>query len=121
MRIARLLRQHEQDKGGGGLYHGLIRGEAGDPGVLPHFIGTLRTMRRFTPLLAGGGLLLAVALLPAEPPATPHKAYTEKIPGTDVSFDLVPVPAGSFLMGSSPNEPGRGADEGPQHEVKIAP
>ena len=34
--------------------------------------------------------------------------------------ELVVVPAGSFLMGSPPNEEGRRDDEGPQHVVTIA-
>ncbi|WP_367154613.1 SUMF1/EgtB/PvdO family nonheme iron enzyme [Methylomonas sp. HYX-M1] len=34
--------------------------------------------------------------------------------------NLVPIPAGQFTMGSPDSEPGRDADEGPQHEVKLA-
>ena len=34
--------------------------------------------------------------------------------------DLLEVPAGQFLMGSPPGEPGRDDDEGPQHTVTIA-
>jgi formylglycine-generating enzyme required for sulfatase activity len=37
-----------------------------------------------------------------------------------LSLTLVEIPAGSFLMGSPPDEPGRTVDEGPQHEVKLA-
>jgi formylglycine-generating enzyme required for sulfatase activity len=36
----------------------------------------------------------------------------------DMKFVL--IPAGTFVMGSPPDEAGRGADEGPQHEVTIA-
>jgi formylglycine-generating enzyme required for sulfatase activity len=46
--------------------------------------------------------------------------YTETIPDTKVTFDMVPVPAGTFVMGSPESEPGRAADEGPQHTVKLA-
>ena len=49
------------------------------------------------------------------------KAYTEPIPATEVKFDMVPIPGGTFTMGSPEDEAGRNADEGPQHEVKIAP
>lgn len=45
--------------------------------------------------------------------------YTQKIPGTDVSFEMIAVPAGSFLMGSAPAEPGHQPDEAPQHRVQI--
>src|SRR6266568_4207865 len=51
--------------------------------------------------------------------------YTEKIKdpesGEEISFEMVGIPGGTFLMGSSPSEPGRGEDEGPQHPVTIRP
>jgi formylglycine-generating enzyme required for sulfatase activity len=34
--------------------------------------------------------------------------------------EMVVIPAGSFLMGSPPDEPERSDDEGPQHRVTIA-
>ena len=37
-----------------------------------------------------------------------------------LTLTLVEIPAGSFLMGSPPEEPERSDDEGPQHEVKLA-
>lgn len=37
----------------------------------------------------------------------------------DVCPELVLIPAGSFMMGSPPDEPGRESDEGPQRRVKI--
>lgn len=49
------------------------------------------------------------------------KPYTEVIVGTDIKFDMVPIPGGKFLMGSPENEPGRKPDEGPQHEVELEP
>ena len=52
---------------------------------------------------------------------TNEKGYTEKIPGTDVSFDMLPIPGGTFLMGSPKTEAGRGADEGPRHLVTVKP
>src|SRR5262249_3863558 len=45
----------------------------------------------------------------------------EKIPGKDVSFDMVPIPGGTYLMGSPKNEKGRRDDEGPQHPVTVKP
>src|SRR5262249_40320993 len=36
-------------------------------------------------------------------------------------FDMVPIPGGKFVMGSSAGEAGRKEDEGPQHEVEIDP
>jgi formylglycine-generating enzyme required for sulfatase activity len=50
-----------------------------------------------------------------------HKAYTEVIPGSTVKFDMVPIPGGTYLMGSPASEAGRKADEGPQHPVAIRP
>ncbi len=49
------------------------------------------------------------------------KKYTEVLVGTEVSFEMLPISGGEFLMGSPDNEPGRGDDEGPQHKMKVAP
>jgi formylglycine-generating enzyme required for sulfatase activity len=46
--------------------------------------------------------------------------YTTNIVGSDVNYDMVPIKAGKFKMGSPDNEEGRKPDEGPQHEVEIA-
>ena len=50
-----------------------------------------------------------------------HKAYTETIPSSPVKFDMVPIPGGTYIMGSPPSEGGRQPDEGPQHPVTIRP
>lgn len=47
--------------------------------------------------------------------------YTAKIPGTEIPFDMIPVPGGEFLLGSPEIEPGRNADEGPQIRVSVRP
>ncbi len=65
----------------------------------------------------------AVSQVPATLPvveAATHKAFVEKLT-EDVSFEMLPIPGGSFLMGSPASEKGRGADEGPQHPVQVKP
>ena len=47
--------------------------------------------------------------------------YTATIPGTDVKYEMVPIPGGKFKMGSPDAEKGRKPAEGPQFEVEIAP
>ncbi len=47
--------------------------------------------------------------------------YTNTIPGTRVTFVMVPIKGGEFVMGTPDNEPDRKPDEGPQHKVKIDP
>src|SRR5262245_38694219 len=64
------------------------------------------------------------AAAPAQAPAaasasTEFAPYTESIPDTKVTFDMVPVKGGSFTMGSPANEAGRGDDEGPQVNVTV--
>ena len=49
------------------------------------------------------------------------KPYSSTILGTEVSFDMLPIPGGKFKIGSPENEKGRGEDEGPQKEVEISP
>jgi len=57
---------------------------------------------------------------PPEPPAD-FKPYKETIPGSMVSFEMLPIPGGSYVMGSPETEKGRSPDEGPQHPVTIRP
>jgi len=47
--------------------------------------------------------------------------YSTTIAGSEIAFDMVPIPAGKFKMGSPEGEAGRKPDEGPAHEVEIAP
>jgi formylglycine-generating enzyme required for sulfatase activity len=49
------------------------------------------------------------------------KAYTNTIPGTAVTYVMIPIPSGQFVMGSPATEAHRNEDEGPTHEVKIEP
>ncbi len=90
-------------------------------------------------VLAASGALIAVGAadryprMPKKaPPAHPVAgseaedeasmlAYTEEIPGTGATFEMVPVRGGSFLQGSPPGERGRKSDEGPQRAVRISP
>ena len=46
--------------------------------------------------------------------------FTEKIPGSNVSFDMVAIPGGKFIMGSPDNEPLRKKDEGPLRKVTLS-
>jgi formylglycine-generating enzyme required for sulfatase activity len=45
--------------------------------------------------------------------------FTEKIPGTSVSFDMVAIPAGNFTIGSPASEPMRNSNENPNVNVNI--
>lgn len=47
--------------------------------------------------------------------------YTETIPGTDIEFEMLPIPAGSFHLGSPEDEEDRKSDEGPQVLIEVAP
>jgi len=48
------------------------------------------------------------------------KAYQQQVPGSSVTFSMTPIQAGTFTMGSPPNEKGRGPDEGPQKKLAIS-
>jgi formylglycine-generating enzyme required for sulfatase activity len=82
------------------------------------------------------GVYLLLLLLPAlgsfpRPAVAEHslqklkpadmRPYSETIPGTNVKFEMMPVPGGEFMMGSPASEPGRAPDEGPPHAVQIRP
>ena len=45
--------------------------------------------------------------------------YTETLPNSTVTFNMIPIPAGTFEMGSPKSEPTRRADEGPARKVEI--
>lgn len=71
----------------------------------------------------------SIARPPAAPPAqvAAAPAVAQVAPGNvEVVRDcpecpeLVAIPAGEFVMGSNPGEPGADSDEGPQHKVRIA-
>lgn len=47
--------------------------------------------------------------------------YTARIPGTDVEFQMVPIPGGICRIGSPESETNRRSDEGPEFEVVIEP
>jgi formylglycine-generating enzyme required for sulfatase activity len=51
---------------------------------------------------------------------TEFQPYEQSVKGTAVKFNLVPIPAGTFTMGSPETEKGRRPDEGPQQKVTLA-
>src|SRR5688500_16575554 len=56
--------------------------------------------------------LAILALVSCAIHAAPQQPYAEKIPGSAVAFEMVPVPGGKFRMGSATAEIGRGDEEG---------
>ena len=48
------------------------------------------------------------------------ESFREQIPGSTVTFDMIALPGGQFMMGSPDNEPLRKADEGPRHKVQLS-
>jgi len=71
--------------------------------------------------------LAAFVLLASEAPVSGEtkkdpvefKKYHEPILGSKVTFEMLPIPAGTFAMGSPESEKGRNDDEGPQHLVSV--
>jgi len=80
-------------------------------------------------LILSAGDALCCALAPANAASEEStakteadmKPYTQKIAQTDESIEFLPIPGGTFLMGSPETEKDRGADEGPQRKVQIDP
>ncbi len=67
-----------------------------------------------------------VAEKPAEGPSVAVDGgymvpYFETIPGTEVRFEMIPIPGGEFLVGSPESEADRNDDEGPQVRVVMQP
>lgn len=51
--------------------------------------------------------------------AEDFEIYTESIDGTEVSFKMVPIQEGEFMLGSPEDQASREVDEGPQKNVKL--
>ncbi len=49
------------------------------------------------------------------------KPYEEPIEHTELTVSMVPIPGGTFLMGSPESEEDRKDDEGPQRKVTVSP
>jgi len=47
--------------------------------------------------------------------------FTEKVPGSTISFNMVAIPGGKFKIGSPENESYRRPDEGPMKEIELSP
>lgn len=84
----------------------------GDPGDLPspHLFPTTKAIHA----------LIVDAAGPADEAAMEaYKVEPERAPGA--SLDMLPIPGGTFTLGSPESEQGRGDDEGPQRKVIIEP
>lgn len=68
----------------------------------------------------GLGITAAETLFDSAAVVTSFSDYSEMIPGTAVSFDMVAIPGGSFNMGSPDTEAHRDADEGPVRKVTLS-
>jgi len=85
---------------------------------------------RLIPVLALVVMALAglgAASLPGQAPPAAGPAqiglqpYVETIPGTELTIEMVPIPGGSFLLGSPEDEADRSPDEGPPVQVSVGP
>lgn len=47
--------------------------------------------------------------------------YKTVIPGTEIEFEMIPIPGGKFMLGSPTDEADRREDEGPQAEISVEP
>ena len=56
-----------------------------------------------------------------QPKVSEFKSFTEQVPNSSISFNMIAIPGGRFKMGSPAGEPFRKEDEGPVKEVEISP
>ncbi len=70
-------------------------------------------------------LMASIALSPGQiacaTDAVAFEPYSRAIPGSEVEFEMLPIPGGVFRMGSPPSEADRTEAEGPQVEVRVSP
>ncbi|WP_435016389.1 formylglycine-generating enzyme family protein [Tundrisphaera sp. TA3] len=76
-------------------------------------------------LLAAFGVAAPSARAQEAPPtaetAAQMKPYVQDIAGSKLKFEMVPIPGGTFVLGSGEDEEDRKEDEGPTVKVEIAP
>lgn len=75
---------------------------------------------RARPALTLAAVLCVAAALPSAGTAAPS-SYTDAIPGTPLSFDMVFLAGGTVNIGSPETEAGRESDEGPAYDVVVKP
>jgi len=64
---------------------------------------------------------IACNCVPAQSSAdTVFQKYEQTIPGSTVKFIMVPIPAGTFTIGSSPKDKMKETDESPQHLIRLS-
>ena len=63
-------------------------------------------------------VLCAASTFAQQPKA--FEPYSTTIPGSEVSFKMLPIQAGSFNMGSAETEKNRATDEGPQKMIELS-
>ncbi|HMR85340.1 MAG TPA: SUMF1/EgtB/PvdO family nonheme iron enzyme [Niabella sp.] len=61
----------------------------------------------------------AIAFFNTQAQDNSFKKYEQSLPGSSVKFAMVPVPSGTFLLGSPASDSNKEGDETPQKEVKI--
>ena len=52
-------------------------------------------------------------------PQQEFEAYTDQIPNSNITFDMVAIPGGSYTLGSSPNDKNAKADEMPNKVIQV--
>jgi formylglycine-generating enzyme required for sulfatase activity len=65
--------------------------------------------------------VLVVSIVFAQSATDSFTIYMQTVPGSTLQFKMVPIPAGSFLMGSSDKDPAHKPDENPQRTISISP
>ena len=63
--------------------------------------------------------LIAIVLAFSFNSASGQEAFSQKIPGSEKSIEMLPIEGGTFTMGSPESEPKRDTDEGPQKLVQV--
>lgn len=64
---------------------------------------------------------VSIATAVTQAAETKFEAYTQQIPGTTVSFEMVPIPGGTIKVGTPANAANRDEKDLPQQEVTIKP
>ncbi len=66
-------------------------------------------------------MLVSTCAIAQQTTDSSFKPFAQQIPGSSLTYSLIPIAGGSFIMGSPAGEKNRRPDEGPAKKINVSP